>query len=190
MPASPSAARIWPACAVPVYHRGNALVFKMNGGSGGAGIEFLPPWLTESEIEVRWDALVAGAVEKYGRTVEQTLYPVRIFEFARSTGYKVAGREHLWDLRVQCLIAPGSVEVAPAVIRLCPQPFDERVFARDSVISNLTGREASLRYMRSPWEAADSGAGTTLEYCGFTHRIYEHLIQAVVAWCEQAMASY
>jgi hypothetical protein len=39
------------------------------------------------------------------------------------------------------MITPGAVEIAPAVIRLCPKPFDERVFSRNSVVSNLTGRE-------------------------------------------------
>lgn len=171
-----------------LHRGGNALVLKMNGGSGGAGIEFVPPWSTEPEIELRWDELVASAIKKYGPSVEQTLYPVRIFEFARSTGFQVAGRPHLWDLRVQCLIAPGTVDVAPAVVRLCPEPFDEHIFSRNSLISNLTGREASLRFMRSPWEPSESGAGTTLECCGFTPVIYEKLLHASVAWCERAMA--
>lgn len=174
--------------ATRLRNGGNALVLKMNGGSGGAGIEFLPPWLSDSEVEVRWDELVASAAKKYGAAVEQTLYPVRIFEFTRSTGYEVAGRSHLWDLRIQCLVTPGAVEVAPSVVRLCPEPFDECVFARGSVVSNLTGRPASLDFMRSSWQPADNGIGTTLESCGFTSSIYDRLLSACVAWCERAMA--
>ena len=168
---------------------GAALVLKMNGGSGGAGIEFLPPWLTESEIEERWEALITAAVKKYGPTIDKTIYPVRIFEFARSTDYKVAGNPHLWDLRVQCLISPGYVNVAPVAIRFCPGPFDDRVFSRDSVVSNMTGREPSLRFIRSPWRAADCGTGSVLESCGFTPKTYDRLLRACVAWCENALSN-
>jgi hypothetical protein len=180
------------ACLSEVHRlrsSGTTLFLKMNGGSGGAGIEILPGRLTESKVKERWDALITSATQKYGPAIDKTIYPVRIFEFARSTDYLVAGKPHLWDLRVQCLISPGSVDVAPVLIRLCPEPFDERVFSRDSVVSNLTGREPSLRYVRSPWRAADCGTGSVLEQCGFTPEIYDRLLRACVAWCEHALSS-
>ncbi len=181
----------WDEClqVVTDFHRdGVTAVLKMNGGSGGTGIEFCAPGEVCPPQE-RIRALMQSATEKYGSSVERTLFPIRIFEFAQSTPYLIKGQPHLWDLRVQCLISPGQIAIAPSLIRLCPEAFSGDTAKRDSVVSNLTGRSPTLRFMRAPWRPhADVGA-SEIEACGMTVENYTHLLRSCAAWCEAALCS-
>lgn len=175
------------ACVRKFHESGQIAVLKINGGSGGAGIEFAHLGNTQADMFQCWDSLVTSATRKYGGSIERTMFPVRVVEFAQSTPYRVGAGDHLWDLRVQCLVWPGFVEVSPVVLRLCPEPFEKSVFSRDSVVSNLTGRKAGTQFMRSPWQVADDGRSTVLDACGLGGNIYDALINACAKWCEKAM---
>lgn len=162
-------------------------VLKMNAGSGGSGIEFVTPRLSKADIRQSWNRLLQSATIKYGQAVEETMFPVRVSEFTQSTPYRIGYSDHLWDLRVQCLISPGFIDVAPAVVRLCPEPFEQAAFSRNSVVSNLSGRTPSTQFMRSPWDVADDGSSNVLEACGIHGEIYNRLINACAAWCLNAL---
>ena len=158
----------------------------MNAGSGGAGIEFFPPSMNEQEVRARLDMLVDSVLVKYGPNAERTLYPIRFFEFAQSTDYDLYGNKHLWDMRIECLINPGYIEVTPCVIRLCPAPFNRETFDRDGVVSNLTGREPTLRYMRAPSAIRKSRGYPVLKEIGVTAEILDRVIKSCAAWSEAA----
>jgi hypothetical protein len=74
------------------------------------------------------------------------LFPLRGFEFVRSTGYPMADGGHVWDLRIGVLFEPGRAQVFPVSIRIAPDPFDEQSFhlARDQWVSNVGGRQVTL----------------------------------------------
>jgi hypothetical protein len=147
--------------AIGRFHaRGATAVAKMRAGSGGTGIEFFPPTMTLPDIELRLDELIATAVEKYGDQAERTLWPVQLFEFVQSVPFSIDGNPHLWDLRVECLVSPGQVEVTPCMVRVCPAPFDPVSFDRAGVVSNLTGRAPSLQFLRPPSALATAGIGS------------------------------
>jgi hypothetical protein len=92
------------------------------------------------------DGVVERYVAKYGAGSEATVFPLRGFEFARSTGAPLDGAEHLWDLRVAVLFEPGRAHVFPVSMRLAPRPFDATTFAhdRDQWVSNVSGRRVTL----------------------------------------------
>ena len=123
-----------------------AVVLKPNAGSGGAGIRVAVRGMSDTEIE----ALIASVIEdcraKYGENVERMLFPLRGFEFVRSTGYPMADGGHVWDLRIGVLFEPGRAQVFPVSIRIAPDPFDEQSFhlARDQWVSNVGGRQVTL----------------------------------------------
>lgn len=174
--------------AISAFRRaGEVAVGKMNAGSGGAGIEFFTPDMSDAACADRLDQLIGTAREKYGAKAERTLFPVRFFEFAQSTPYELNGQPHLWDMRLQCLVSPGYVEVTPCIIRLCPGPFDG-AFAWDSVVSNLTGRDpmASARYLRSPAAHRRSQPTTVLEAIGVDEENLQRLMMGCAQWCEAA----
>jgi hypothetical protein len=158
----------------------------MNGGSGGTGIRFCPPWFDDSKRANELRLLVAGAAKKYGDNIEDTLFPIRTFEFVRSTGYALEDGQHLWDLRVQVLISPGKIQASPAIIRLCPEQFDPTLFTRDSVVSNLSGRPPSIQFMRSPWARNETDQTSVLEACGVEAARLDDMLTACVRWCERA----
>lgn len=165
------------------HARGQVAVAKMNAGSGGAGIEIIPPSRNADTFPIL-QALTESARQKYGGEFLKTVFPIRIFEFARSTGFLLGGRAHLWDMRVQCLVYPGRVEVTPCVIRLCPEPFDEGSYARDCVVSNRTGRTPSMAFIRS---ALDQSA---LRAAGLGDADLALLLESCAKWCEAAWARY
>jgi hypothetical protein len=123
-----------------------AVVLKPNAGSGGAGIRVAVPGMSDTEIQ----ALIAGVIEdcraKYGEHVERMVFPLRGFEFVRSTGYPMADGGHVWDLRIGVLFEPGRAQVFPVSIRIAPDPFDEQTFhrTRDQWVSNVGGRQVTL----------------------------------------------
>lgn len=166
---------------------GRVAVGKMNAGSGGAGIEIFRPDVPESDAIATLDRLVDVAVQKYGPDAQKTLYPIRFFEFAKSTLYDVYGSKHLWDMRMQCLIYPGYVEVTPCVIRLCPDSFDG-TYTWDTVVSNLTGRDPirAGRLMRSPAAMRRSQPVSVLEAIGISKLGLATLMQGCAKWCEAA----
>lgn len=167
-------------------------VGKMNAGSGGAGIEFFPPGNVQV-AEVRLKILVETAVTKHGIEVMKSIFPIRFFEFAESTPYALYGNDHLWDLRIQCLIYPGYVEVTPCVIRLCPEPFDRTTYDWDGVVSNLTGRnpETLGRQLRSPAAKRRSVPNqTVLESIGITNQMLNEIEASCAKWAEAAWNLY
>ena len=128
-----------------------ACVAKMNSGSGGAGIDIVTPDMSEEECVATLDSISDSSRKKYGSKADTTAFPVRIFEFAQARPYVIDGKPHLWDLRLQCLVSPGQVDIRPCVVRLCPEPFDGS-FSWNSCVSNLTGRDPcrAMQYMKSP----------------------------------------
>ena len=74
------------------------------------------------------------------------MFPLRGFEFVRSTGYPMADGGHVWDLRIGVLFEPGRAQVFPVSIRIAPDPFDEQSFhrSRDQWMSNVSGRQVTL----------------------------------------------
>ena len=167
-------------------------VGKMNAGSGGTGIEFFPPTIPFEENKKRLDNLFVSAKEKYGNESLKTIFPIRFFQFARSTNYNLYGNNHLWDLRLQCLVYPGYTEVTPCVIRLCPKPFNESTYEWDSVVSNLSGRDPSAvgRFMRSPAAMRRSQPRSVLEEIGISKERLNYIANCCAAWCESAWLSY
>lgn len=165
------------------HEQGMVAVGKMNAGSGGAGIEVFPP-SSEDQIRSCLQRLITSAARKYGSAVGSTLFPIRFFEFARSTDYIVDGQAHLWDMRVMALIHPDRTDVTPCAIRLCPEPFDESTYKRDGVISNRTGRAPSLKFMRS---ALDEAA---LMGCSISDKELVEMLESCVRWCHAAVSSH
>ena len=81
---------------------------KPNAASGGVGVEVVVPGATDAEIARVVDAVIERYVAKYGEGSEATVFPLRGFEFARSTGSPLDGADHLWDLRIAVLFEPGA----------------------------------------------------------------------------------
>lgn len=168
---------------IHTFHKsGMVAVGKMNAGSGGAGIEIFPP-SSLSKIRTTLQDLINSAVRKYGADVESTLFPIRVFEFARSTDYYIEGRAHLWDMRVMALIRPEYTDLTPLAIRLCPEPFDESTYHRDGVVSNRTGRAPSLKFMRS---ALDQSA---LSACEISTNELSTILESCARWCHAALVA-
>lgn len=167
-------------------------VGKMNAGSGGAGIEFFDPTLSKEVCEERLDALFSSATNKHGNGVATTIFPIRFFEFAEATPYDLYGKGHLWDMRFQCAVYPGYVEITPCVIRLCSEPFEQGRYTRASVVSNLTGRDPETmgRYMRSPAAQRRSQPRSVLDALGLHKQRLDELILSCARWCESAMRYY
>jgi hypothetical protein len=168
---------------------GKASVAKMNGGSGGSGIEFFGPSSRPDEIMDGLSALLSSAKAKYHGLIERSIWPIRIFEFAESTGYCVGSARHLWDMRVMALISPGVVDLSFCGIRLCPEPFTKGLFNKGSVLSNVTGRSPDLLTTRSP--LVEFGRPTDhLRFGGVDDRTLERIAKACAQWCQAAWASY
>jgi hypothetical protein len=166
---------------------GNAVVAKMNGGSGGTGIEFFGPGCERTQIGAGLARLHQAAADRYEGAVEKSIWPIRIFTFAESTGYPVAGRHHLWDMRVVALISPGKVDLTFCGIRLCPEPFERGSFDKKTVLSNVTGRSTDLETTLSP--LVEFGRPTAhLKAGGVDEAALTRISKACARWCEAAWA--
>lgn len=163
------------------HARGLVAVGKISAGSGGAGISFFPLGQVAAAIESGLADMVASATQHYGSQAARTAFPLRFFEFARSTDYLLRDGPHLWDLRVLCLVSPASIEVTPCLMRICPAPFDGSTYSREAVVSNLTGRPASLEFVRSAMDA------TALRAAGIDAANLTRMLRACAAWCEKAI---
>jgi hypothetical protein len=160
--------------------RTGPVVLKPNGGSGGTGVQVAVPGMGDDEVAAKVDALFSECAAKHGEGVESFAFPVRGFEFVRSTGYPTPAGEHLWDLRVAVAFEPGVAAVYPVSLRIAPKPFDEASFHldRDRWISNVSGRRESLLKSGLDEEA--------LRLVGFTDERLEEVLRACVAWTERA----
>ena len=95
---------------------------------------------------------------------------------------------HLWNLRFETHVSPGRTEVIPNGMRLCPGPFDENTFGLDGVLSNVSGRNHGLKYVRTPFATHACGS-SELEWAGVTSYELEAAAAACAAWAEAAVAS-
>ena len=158
----------WPEAIGWFREKQMACVAKMNSGSGGAGIDIITPDMPNEDCVATLDSIIDSSRKKYGPKADATVFPVRIFEFAQARPYVMDGKSHLWDLRLQCLVSPGQVDIRPCVVRLCREPFDGS-FSWDSCVSNLTGRDPcnALQYMRTPDDVMDeSELRRVMQGCG------------------------
>lgn len=166
---------------------GLASVAKMNGGSGGAGIEFFGPTYTSEEVTQGLARVIEAASSKYGDNIGRSVWPLRLFEFVESTGYSLADGDHLWDMRIVCLIRPGAIDLTFSSIRVCPEPFIPGRFEKGTVLSNVTGRRPDLSTTLSP--LVEYGKPTEhLRAGGVDEVILERIIDASAKWCEAAWA--
>jgi hypothetical protein len=171
-----------------LLQQGMPAVIKPNATSGGAGIDFFGPGTTEGEIRKTLDHQVQVVKDKYLHGAEKSMWPIRIFEFAQSTGCPVGGNHHLWDMRVSCLIRPGEVEMTVCGLRLCPKPFVPGKYDRATACSNTTGRVPSTTRFRAP--LAEAGGPTPLmRAAGVDDAMFERILGACAAWCQAAWKS-
>jgi len=170
--------------------QGLVAMAKMNAGSGGAGIQPFTPDLTNAPRSRRLEKLIKSARDKHGQMTDETLYPIRIFEFAKARPYPLHGKGHLWDLRVQVLVSPGRIDTRACVVRLCPAPFDGS-YNWNSVVSNLTGRDPAraMQFMRAPGAHRRSMEGTVLEGLGMGERDMRHVLRGCAQWAAAAWRS-
>jgi hypothetical protein len=163
--------------------QGLVCVAKMNSGSGGAGIQVIAPTMGDLECKAALDQILAGARDKHGPDADATVFPVRLFQFAMASPYMLHGKPHLWDLRLQCLVSPGRVDVRPCVVRLCPAPFDGS-YSWDSCVSNLTGRDATraMAFLRAPGGDRRSVPTSVLAGMGMDERAMETVMQGCAEW--------
>jgi hypothetical protein len=160
--------------------RHGPVVLKPNACSGGAGVHVVAPGMSDAEVRDRIAAVVADCVAKYGENSEATLFPLRGFEFVRSTDFPLPDGGRLWDLRIAVLFEPGRARVFPVSLRLAPQPFDPRSFhlQRDQWVSNVSGRRDT--FLKSGMDDAALGA------VGMTPDLLERAFQSCVRWTLKA----
>lgn len=114
-----------------------SIIVKVNAGSGGTGVFPVARGAEVQEIRSSLSAALGKTAAKYGSTA--TAFPIRAFEFAPAWPVRYSNnKNHLWDLRLQIIARPGSVEVTPLSARICPAPFDG-VLEPAAVVCNLTG---------------------------------------------------
>jgi hypothetical protein len=172
------------AAVLAFQRQGLRSVGKMNGGSGGCGIEFFDIDDDEVTVARKLARMERDARRKYEGPVERSMWPVRLFEFAQSTLYPVGDAHHLWDMRVQCLIRPGLLDLSFCGIRLCPGPFYGSL-DRSSVLSNVTGRSPDLVTTRSP--LVDNGRPTEhMRLGGVGEAKLGEIVVACTRWCQSA----
>lgn len=156
------------------------VVLKPSDTSGGTGVSVVVPEMTDAEIDGCIEALLAACRLKYGDNAEAMIFPLRGFEFVRSTGYPMGDGDHLWDLRIGVLFEPGKAKAFPVSLRFAPQPFDPKRFHldRDQWISNVSGRQETL--LRSGMD------DEVLAKVGLTDALMEQAMQACVRWTMKA----
>ncbi|WP_111682843.1 hypothetical protein [Winogradskyella tangerina] len=165
------------------------LVGKMNAGSGGTGIEFFTPQMSDENINETLDQLENAVIRKYGPESVHTMFPIRFFEFAKAKGLNIEGKKHLWDLRMMVIVRPGEVDVSPCVVRACPKPFDGS-YSKGRVINNLSGRvdpDNLAKYMlQNPFlKCSNFSDGLVIPESKLNE-----LVISIVKWSENAVNFY
>ena len=165
----------WLAAVQWFQGKGMPCVAKMHAGSGGAGIEIITPEMNADQCENVLEQLLASARNAYGPKVEETAFPIALFEFAIADPIHHAGRPHLWDLRIAAYVSPNSVTCHACVGRLCPAPFDDS-WARDTWVNNLSGRDGNQaeRFLRAPSEL------------GLSNEDIHRMLEASAKWASAA----
>jgi hypothetical protein len=165
---------------------GITAVGKINSGSQGCGVRFFPPGETTAHVH-QLHEMRADASKKYGASAEQSLWPIRFFEFCRSSDYRLNDGGHLWDLRMEVHVSPNITTAIPATMRLCPSPFDGTDFHPACVVSNVSGRTTGSRFLRMPFAAHDQGKETELEWCGVGESRLAAAAESCARWSELAV---
>jgi hypothetical protein len=156
---------------------GLAAVAKVNSKSGASGVEFFPAaHVDEEHIRHRLELLTSLSSTSPKASIAD---PIGIFEFVESRHMQLCDGPHLWDIRVQVLIRPGSILAIPSIIRICPEPFHGE-FTRGSVVSNLSSRDPSLQFVRL---AGDTDCCQRIE---LSENRLESILQAVATWAQNA----
>lgn len=161
------------AAVLRMHAHGIAAVIKTHDTSGGTGVDVIKPG---DDVLKRLRRLLSSAVERYGPGTERTVFPLRVFEFARSMLVPHRGGMHIWDCRIEVQVRPGEAVARPAQVRVCPAPFDAE-FRREAVVSNVSGRPASTDFMLGPDELCDRLA--PLE-------VRDRLLHAAATWAIRA----
>jgi hypothetical protein len=157
-------------------------VAKINGGSQSVGVEIVPPG-DAGLIQAAVARMRAQALAAYGAGADATALPVRLFEFAASTQYRLPDGGHLWDVRVEAHVSPRTTTLIPTTMRICSEPFDTGHFQRAAVISNLSGRACGLEFVRTPFAQHLSG-GTELKWAGVPEEQLITAMGSLANWCE------
>lgn len=155
-------------------------VLKPSDTSGGTGVTVLVPGMDRATIAERIDGLLEACRRKYADNAERMVFPLRGFEFVRSTGFPLEGGERLWDLRIAVQFEPERAEAYPVTLRLTPRAFDPATFHddRDQWVSNVGGRKETL--LRSGMDDA------VLEAVGLTPVRMDEALSACLRWTEKA----
>ena len=158
----------------------SAVVLKPNAGSGGTGIRAVVPGMSDAEIKSAIDSMIEDCRTKYGDNIERMVFPLRGFEFVRSTDYPMDDGGHVWDLRIAVLFEPGRAQVFPVSLRIAPDPFNEQSFhrSRGQWISNVSGRLVTL--LKSGMD------DEVLNTVGMTPEKLDRAMQASVTWTLKA----
>jgi len=153
-----------------------AVVLKPNAASGGTGVRVAVNEMSDREIETLIAEMIEDCRVKYGDDIERMVFPLRGFEFIRSTGYPMADGGHIWDLRIGVLFEPGRAHVFPVSLRIAPDPFDETTFhrVRDQWVSNVAGRQVTL--LKSGMD------DVTLAAVGMTPEKLDLAMRASLSW--------
>lgn len=156
------------------------VVIKPSDTSGGAGVNVVVPGMDEAELRARFETLLADCRAKYGDNTDAMVFPIRGFEFVRSTGFPMEDGEHLWDLRIAVLFEPGKAQCYPVTLRLTPEAFDPASFHTDKRqwISNVSGRRETL--LKSGMDDA------VLAAVGLSDEVIEQAMQSCVKWTQKA----
>jgi len=160
--------------------RAGPVVLKPNAGSGGTGVHVVVPEMDDATISARIASVLSDCRDKYGANVESFVWPLRGFEFVRSTDYPMEDGGHVWDLRIAVLFEPGRAQLFPVSLRIAPQAFDPSTFhdARDQWISNVSGRSVTL--LKSGMDDA------ALEAVGLTPEKLEAAFKGTLRWTLKA----
>jgi hypothetical protein len=156
------------------------VVLKPNAGSGGAGVHVVVPAMSDGQIAAVIERVINDVSAKYGPNSEATVFPLRGFDFVKSTGYPIGAGRHLWDLRIAVEFEPGVARAYPVTFRLTPAPFDPSSFHenRDMWVSNVSGRD---------WTCLKSGLDDeALALAGVSQEQIELMFRASVQWLDRA----
>jgi hypothetical protein len=79
----------------PLLWEGMPAVIKPNGTSGGgAGVDFFGPGTSDAGLCKTLGQQVQTVIDKYGPEAEKSMWPIRVAEFAQSTGLPVDDKHY------------------------------------------------------------------------------------------------